>query len=364
MQSWGGGGIWTTEKNISSSKVSPEKSNPGSKPNSSSLQGGKGGAVLNQPKTWTVVETDKDKAVKTNSAAGPQDIAGYVLGKGSGQKLSWLAQMRQEWVTTDRGGTTQSVTSVLQETGMPSSVSKPLNEGKQLSSGHLGTSSKSGANFCEEEKVEANKTDSSTFENESFMSSEYSFHDSFHVSSCEEDSWPSPEAYKTQKGTSNVCEEKRKRTVIDLVSSDEECDLPSVFKRSKSAIESSNKPGDCREAMVDSACDLQEVKAKIKAGAENQTNTEHTNMPSTSGSTNGSGISHVKDEKQFRQTDTPDYSGDRVTSAEVQAGAALSPRASRDSSEEIPGNSRVACPVCQTKVPADEINQHLDICLS
>lgn len=369
VEHWSGG-IWTPVKDASHSSSGVDLGNGGRKKilSSNDLFSKEKAPVLSQQKTWTVVETKKDKEMKAQLA---DKSAGYVLGSGSSNGLSFLARMRQQWAHADNGAArpipphqeAQTVDSTDKqqrelETSkpcMPCGGSEP--QSNQKTSGF-------GNKPAPATTVTIHGDDGETA---CLSPSDHSFHNSFHVSSCEEDSWPTPEKYYTENKTSSVGHSRRKRTVIDCVSSDEEdCVLPTAFKRVKPAPKLQSSAFHDSSGS-DPANVFQVVKTKNKLLLEDEVNVQKAASlwPAAKRFGAASDVS-VKRTQETSQSGASGFTPAMVTSTppthtEPSHSSGAVSGTSVESAAEI---SVVVCPSCQRKMSAESINDHLDMCLS
>ncbi|XP_076463731.1 uncharacterized protein LOC143295930 [Babylonia areolata] len=304
-----GGGIWTPEKD-DFSELSSNSHSRNDLQNTSNRWTFNGASSketpASNPKNWTVVQTDKDKEMKPKPDSSDSkecqklNSAGHVLGQGSGDGGSWLARIRKQWARENQTCSKSASSSVKND---PVTVPGQKDAGKCAGPADPQRETK----VCAEVKPDTALTSSDSD----------SHHSSFHVSSCEEDNWPTPENFRPSKGKGSARKEvKRKRTVIELVSSDEDdFDFPAVSKRAKPVTEGNDSTGNQKHRSDEDISD--------RGGFTSETDA----------SANGSG-----------------------GSSSHSAGAPTS-------RSEGPV-SLVSCPVCQRKVPSEDINGHLDICLS
>ena len=367
VEHWGGG-IWTPEKSIPHSSAGVGLENGGTENGSGSndLRSKENATAPRQQTTWTVVQTSKDKEMKAGSTDTGDRVgsAGHMLGSDSSDGLSWLARMRKQWADA-KGDTAKPSTSKQQEAQTVGSTKKQQSELKttkpRLSSDETGLRSDQKMSGTGKKPVPTTAVTKPCDDGETVCvsPSDNSFHDSFHVSSCEEDNWPTPEKYYTENKTSSVGRSKRKRTAIDLTSSDEEDSvLPAVSKRVKqpTEVKSSRVSKHSGSESDHSENVFHRVKTKNKSPSEDKTDLPRANnfSPPGSGCGEASTENHtcrsipVTASSTSSQANAPHSSGARLGAADGNAA-------------DI---SLVACPSCQRKVPAEHINDHLDMCLS
>ena len=365
LEGWSGG-IWTPAKNASDSSSHVKLRNDGGEkrlPSNHSHSKENGTAPK---KMWTVVETKKDKEIK----AKPTDqsgSAGCILGSGSNDGLNWLARMRKQWTSADSDAAKSTSSSTCQKAQEVNSIEKQQSKLKMskicIPLADLGPQSDQNLSGSSNKPTPATTVTLPRDDSEAVCvhPSDESFHNSFHVSSCEEDNWPTPEKYYTESKASSTGQSKRKRTAIDLTSSDEEdCDLPRAFKHVKpSSKVKSDTFHDSSGSDADNVFRLVKTKNKApledkidiqKAGSLSPTRSWFDAVSSASGKhTHGTNQNGASGPVPIMVTSTPThgYSFDSTTSEENAA-----------------ENSVVVCPSCQVKVAAENINDHLDTCLS
>ncbi|KAL8622831.1 hypothetical protein ACOMHN_026952 [Nucella lapillus] len=307
-----GGGIWAEEfSNISKPSSGKHSQNVPS---------------TNQQRNWTVAETKKDKEIKLNSVSAESqtfDDTGKVLGQGSGEGESWLAKMRKQWVqeTKTSSKSTSASHSDQKHTGERTQQVDSLGKKTVRTKDKLESERKVIKMECDGQEINEWLSDDS-------------HHSSFHISSCEEDNLPTPEHYRAKHKRPKVSPKKepgRKRTVIDLVSSGkDDFDFPGFSKRAKSTTKASPEEADKQHSL-----NLNKVRQQtnVKIPSEDRGNPQGSKTTETGASMSSSG-------------------------AETSHGSGASTGRADDPV------SLVSCPVCQTEVPSDDINRHLDRCLS
>ncbi|KAK7479448.1 hypothetical protein BaRGS_00029264 [Batillaria attramentaria] len=315
-----------------------------------------GKPMFKDGKTWTAVETgsgslsdmeSKNERNRDTSLEG----GGRTLGNGP-VGLNWLSAARKQWAKES------TPTSVDQR---PASCS-----------GKIRSSSVSEDDCGKVSPIAENSRKLASSSEESCM------HGSFHVSSCEEDKWPTPESYYKKKASHPA--HSGKRTAVDLLGSDDEDEaslLPASAKRLKfspSKSFSSPQKSDGVESADESCMNVFErVKMKNKWGSPPKGITCSTlkkgNMKYDSGFsdqlsnqcrtdlTSMNGV--VPAARGTSQLPVPSTSGLSATGRfSPDLDVAPVPRDASDA-----GAACVSCPVCQVTVAADRINQHLDLCL-
>lgn len=362
VEGWSGG-IWTPAKNASDSSSDVKLRNGGREKRLPSNDSHSKENATAPKKTWTVVETKKDKAKPADQSGS----AGCILGSGSNDGLSWLARMRKQWTSADSDAAKSTSSSTRQKAQAVNSIEKQ--QSKLKTSKICILLADSGPQSDQNLSGSSNKPTPATTvtlprddsEAVCVRPSDESFHNSFHVSSCEEDNWPTPEKYYAESKAASTGQSKRKRTAIDLTSSDEEdCDLPRAFKHVKpSSKVKSATFHDSSGSDTDHVFRL--VKSKNKALLEDKTDIGKADSLSPTSSwfdalsnasvkhTHGTNQNGASGPAPIMVTSTPThgYSFDSTTSEENAA-----------------ENSVVVCPSCQVKVAAENINDHLDTCLS
>jgi hypothetical protein len=445
IDSWDGG-MWSEESSGPSGSVGNlAVGNSGSATNSTT----KSSSASVPKKIWSVVETDADKrkknpvsksskTISTDNPSGKRSDnpggsgSGYMLGGESGSGLSWLAQMRKEWASKEKSGASSDSAScnvsakcspansqeqvvVVNGSEKSVTVTEWSDEGDDLFlqdiltetisensrhptdlTNHISTSQHDKPNadgkqtdFASEsscaEESRAEKRIRNTLLN-SQSEGEFSEHDSFHVSSCEIDEWPTPEKYRNpqksfpassgsevdpvrpQTGlTSSGWLSKQKRTVDEISScSDDDIFARRDSKRPKPAQTSSSSGG----SDAGSSAGQRNVFTKVKAKNKAHVNDNDKSLADFLGNKNKRGfpLSDSSDSDAVHDK-LPSTSVNRKRESEIQSSASSNQGASTSvpnprTEQGVAGGSMVKCPSCQCSVPAAAINDHLDLCLS
>lgn len=239
--------------------------------------------------------TDADGA--SQKAKVQSDTIGHVLGRGP-VGMNWLSSARQKW---------------------------NLEMARNSMSSNTTISSTKFHHVTSDQMMERHNT----------SSSEGSLTDvSFHVSSCEEDSWPTPESYYNKTKNSEGAGQKRKR--FDVTQSDD--DINHNVPVARKQIKFSPSATETLAVNSRSLNTFEKVKQK------------------TSESFPDKGINATSRNKRAAESDALARHDVNISHNSKLADTSLQHSNNLDS-------SCVTCPVCQGQVPGSSINAHLDQCL-